>query len=257
MITSTSNPIVKQLVRLQKKSAARKKEEIFLAEGLRLFRETPRESIRELYVSEMFWAKEEHRQLLRGLPVEVMSDHVFSRIADTTTPQGILCVVKRPCYTLDEMLKKRNPHLLILENLQDPGNLGTILRTAEGAGVTGMILNDLCVDVYNPKTIRSTMGSIYRLPFVYVPDLAEAIAEIKRNEVRVFAAHLEAIHNYDEENYGQGTAFILGNEGNGLTDATAALADAWVRIPMCGQVESLNVAIAAAVFMFEVSRQRR
>lgn len=145
----------------------------------------------------------------------------------------------------------------MLDNLQDPGNMGTIVRTAEGAGVTGVIMSRDCVDIYNPKTIRSTMGSIYRMPFYYAEDILKAIRKIKDAGIKVYAAHLDGEKSYDEEDYAFSCAFLIGNEGNGLREETSKMADHYIIIPMSGEVESLNAAIAASVLMFEVKRQRR
>ncbi|MEG0792709.1 MAG: RNA methyltransferase, partial [Lachnospiraceae bacterium] len=137
------------------------------------------------------------------------------------------------------------------------GNLGTILRTAEGAGVTGVIMSSDCVDIYNPKTIRSTMGSIFRMPFLYTEEMNELLKKLKNNNIRTFAAHLEGKTFYDQEDYTGKIAFLIGNEGNGLHREIAEQADTWIKIPMHGQVESLNVAIATSILMYEVCRQRR
>lgn len=188
---------------------------------------------------------------------EVLSDTVFDYAADTRTPQGVLCVVEQMDYTLDDVAKGECPHIVVLDHLQDPGNLGTILRTAEGAGVTGMVMDRECVDIYNPKTIRSTMGSVYRMPFCYAESLTDAVRSLKKRGIRTYAAHLEGRKDYDEEDYCQPCAFLIGNEGNGLRKEIADLADAYIKIPMAGQVESLNAAIAASVLMFEAGRQRR
>lgn len=266
MITSTANPKVKRLVNLQKKRKARDQEQVFLTEGIRMFREVPVGALEELYVSETFYGKEKAlvEQKARECRVspEIFPDHVFSHISDTKTPQGVLCVVRRAQELRVEDLfcesgGQKAPLLMILDNLQDPGNLGTIIRTGEGAGVTGVILSRDCVDLYNPKTIRSTMGSIYRVPCVYAKDLEETIRAMKKSGIRTYAAHLEGKHSYDGEDYTAGTAFMIGNEGNGLRPQVAALADSYIRIPMEGQVESLNAAIAATVLMFEAGRQRR
>ena len=147
--------------------------------------------------------------------------------------------------------------MMVLDRLQDPGNVGTILRTAEGAGVTGVMLDAECADIYNPKTIRSTMGSIFRMPFCYEEDLEEGIRKLKERGVCVYAAHLEGKQSYDEADYRGPCAFLIGNEGNGLRPQIARMADTYIRIPMAGQVESLNAAIAATVLMFETGRQRR
>ena len=261
MITSTANPKVKRLATLRRKRKARDAEQVFLAEGLRMFREIPGEMLRELYVSETFYERE--RELVdkkarqAGVAPEVLSDHVFDYVSDTRTPQGVLCVAGRmPGVSREKLLRptgaRREPLLLVLDNLQDPGNLGTIVRTGEGAGVTGIFLSRDCVDLYNPKTIRSTMGSIYRMPCLYVDDVPGLL-----EEMRTFAAHLEGKRAYDEEDYTGGCAFLVGNEGNGLRREVAELADTWIRIPMEGEVESLNVAIASTVLMFEAGRQRR
>lgn len=262
MIISTSNAKVKALVNLKKKRKERDKENVFLVEGIRMFREVPADKLKEVYVSESFYKKEKKlvdeiagRSKVR---VEILADNVFSHVSDTMTPQGILCVVEQMNYTLENVLSNGEvPHLMVLDNLQDPGNLGTIVRTAEGAGVTGIVMSKETVDIYNPKVIRSTMGSIYRMPFYYAEDLLEAIAEMKKRNISTYAAHLDGKNSYDEENYKKPCAFFIGNEGNGLRDEIADAADIYIRIPMCGQVESLNAAIAACVLMFEAARQRR
>lgn len=260
MITSTSNAQVKELVKLRKSSKLREKEDVFLAEGSRMVLEAPPERILRLYLSESYEKKrrKEYEKELEGLGVrpEILSDTVFNYISDTKTPQGILAVVRRLQYKLEDLLGNA-PHILVLDNLQDPGNLGTMFRTAEAAGVTGILLSGDCVDIYNPKTIRSTMGAVYRMPFLYQEGITEGIRELKKCGIRVFAAHLDGRNSYTEEDFRGGTAFLIGNEGNGLRKEVADCADAWIRIPMAGRSESLNAAIAAAVLMFETSRQRR
>ena len=257
MISSTSNPQVKRLLQLQKKSKARNEEKVFIVEGIRMFSEVPRDRVEKVYISESLYNKKKEELDLQNLPYEVLSDSVFQHVSDTKTPQGILCVVKQTFHKVDELLKVENPHFMVLDNLQDPGNLGTIVRTAEGAGVDAVFLSKESVDIYNPKTIRSTMGSIYRMPVVYVEDLLELLDVFKKTGIKSYAAHLEGKNSYDQESYENGTAILIGNEGNGLRDEVSNKADIWVQIPMKGQVESLNAAIAASVLMFEVARQRR
>lgn len=257
MITSTSNPQVKRLLQLQKKSKVRDEENVFVVEGLRMFAEVPAERVEKVYISESLYNKKKLELNLQDLPYEVLSDNVFSHVSDTKTPQGIMCIVKRKKYDLNELLKVNNPHFMVLDNLQDPGNMGTIVRTAEGAGVDAVFMSKDCVDIYNPKTIRSTMGSIYRMPFIYIEDIPELLNQFRKNGVKSYAAHLDGKNAYDKEDYKTGTAILIGNEGNGLRDEVTENADILVRIPMQGQVESLNAAIAASVLMFEVFRQRR
>ena len=150
---------------------------------------------------------------------------------------------------------EEHPCFFILENLQDPGNLGTILRTAEGAGVTGLILSSDSVDPYNPKVVRSTMGAVFRVPFAVVDDFGQMLDTLQKEGIAIYAAHLDGkiFYKYD---YKESCAFLIGNEGNGLTEAAVAAADRKILIPMKGQVESLNAAVAATVLMYEVLRQR-
>ena len=257
MITSMSNPQVKKLLQLQKKSKARNEENVFLVEGLRMFAEVPEERVEKVYISESLYNKKKQELKLERFSVEILADSVFSHVSDTKTPQGILCVVKQKKYDIEEFLNLENPHFMVLDNLQDPGNLGTIVRTAEGAGVNAIFLSKESVDIYNPKTIRSTMGSIYRMPVIYVEDLLELLQIFRERGIKSYAAHLDGKNSYDKESYQSGTAILIGNEGNGLREEVASAADVWVQIPMQGQVESLNAAIAASILMFEVYRQRR
>lgn len=152
---------------------------------------------------------------------------------------------------------KKHMLFILLENLQDPGNLGTIFRTGEGAGVDGIIMSRQTADIYNPKTIRSTMGSIYRVPFLYTDDICGAIHTLQKHGVNVYAAHLQADKYYDEYDYRGSSAFLIGNEGNGLSEETAGCADAYLKIPMKGSVESLNAAVASSILLYEAYRQRR
>lgn len=258
MITSSANGKVKQVMNLTKKAKARREAGLFAAEGLRMFKELPRDRIESLFVSESFLKIPENKRLIGSLPCEEVSDDVFKTMSDTTTPQGVLALVKQYSYTVNDILTQKGPHLLmILDTIQDPGNLGTILRAGEGAGITGVIMNDTTADIYNPKVIRSTMGSICRVPFVYTKDLQGTLTEVKKRGVRLYAAHLDGTNNYEKEDYTVDTGFLIGNEANGLSDETAAMADAYIKIPMLGKVESLNAAVAASVLMYEAARQRR
>ncbi|MGN0264790.1 MAG: TrmH family RNA methyltransferase [Oliverpabstia sp.] len=258
MITSSGNAQVKQIIQLNKKSRERKKQDVFLVEGLKMFREAPKDRLVKTYVSEKFLSDDEHRKVLEGIEYEVVKDQVFAQMSDTLTPQGILTVVRQYHYKPEQMLRSgKEPFFLVLEDLQDPGNLGTIFRTAEGAGVSGIIMTRNCVDIYHPKTIRSTMGSIYRVPFLCTDGMDEILRWFRVNNITTYAAHLQGKQMYDQEPYQKGTAFFIGNEGNGLTEMLSDCADCWIRIPMEGQLESLNAGVAAGILMYEVMRQRR
>lgn len=263
MITSTANQKVKELAELSAKAKARAEAGVFLAEGRKLFMEAPVEQIAAVYVEETCChnADSEVIKKLDMLSYELVSSEVFRKISDTKTPQGILTVVKQPRYELQALLKgtgKEPPLILVLENIQDPGNLGTMLRTAEGAGTAGVIMTRDTADIYSPKTIRSTMGSIYRVPFMITQNLPETLAEIKAAGIHTYAAAPdEGARVYDEPDYCGPCAFLIGNEGNGLRAETAAQAECRITIPMSGHVESLNAAMAAGILMYEAARQRR
>ena len=260
MITSTANQKIKRILKLQKKAKARNEEGIFIVEGIRMTKEAPEDRIKELYISETFLQKYPDLPEHLKKKAEMVSYPVFAHMSDTKTPQGILGVIRRMSWTMDELLHGedgRAPFLMVLDHLQDPGNLGTIFRTAEGAGVTGVILGSNCADLYQPKVIRSTMGSIYRMRAVCVDDMKETVRLLKQHGIHTYAAHLDDSRFYDEEDYTKPTAFLIGNEGNGLPEEICAEAEHKIKIPMHGQVESLNAAMAAGILMYEVCRQRR
>lgn len=280
MITGIHNAQVQRVIQYLNKGKKRKTDGVFVVEGIKMITEAPSASVVQLFVSASFarrMEKEGNRvppargrkeELKRkegdrvfSLPVkpEVVSDEVFSRMSDTQSPQGVLAVLKQPGYTLEQILDsgKKAPLLLLLEHLQDPGNLGTILRSAEGAGVSGVILSADSVDLFNPKVVRSTMGAIFRLPFFYAENFSQTICEIKKKGIRIFAADLEGSRDYDLEDYTAPSAFLIGNESRGLSKEAKALADRRIFIPMEGKLESLNAAVSAAVLVYEGARQRR
>ena len=195
MITSTANKQVKNIIQLTKKAKERQIQKVFLAEGMRIFEEIPKEYLQNVYVSESFLQKKENTKKLDDIEYETVSDTVFQRMSDTKTPQGVLCIVRQPEYEWKDLIRGEQTHLLVLEGIQDPGNLGTMFRTGEGAGITGIIMSG-CADLFAPKTVRST-------------------------------------------------------------EETARWADAYLKIPMGGCLESLNAAMAAGILMYEVNRQRR
>lgn len=259
MITSVANQRIKNTVQLIKSTRERKKQGVFVAEGIHMFLETPQRLLSEVYVSEAFLCKEENQKLLctKRVSYEVVSKEVFERMADTITPQGILCIVQKPVYEFKDLLCGKDTHLLVLENIQDPGNLGTMFRTGEGAGITGVVLNKGCVDLFSPKTVRSTMGSIYRVPYYITDSLPDVFPRLKQQGILTYAAHGRGEKCYDAFDFCKGTAFLIGNEGNGLTKEMFDLADNCLKIPMGGCLESLNAAMAAGILMYEVNRQRR
>ncbi|MGB8453213.1 MAG: RNA methyltransferase [Anaerocolumna sp.] len=260
MISSSSNPQIKNMIQLQKKPKARMEQGAFVTEGIKMFEESKEGGyLIKAYVSESLYEEKcsENPDYFTGFSYEIVTDGVLKEISDTLTPQGIMAIVKKPVYDLDKIITAPEANLVLLEAIRDPGNLGTILRTAEGAGVTGIILSKSSVDMYNPKVIRSTMGAIYRMPFIYADNFRETLTQIKKKNILVYAAHLDASFAYDEVNYPLKCAVLIGNEANGLSDEIAGMSDQYIKIPMAGSVESLNAAIAAAILMYEVYRQRR
>ena len=196
-------------------------------------------------------------EMITWMNHEVVTEEQMKKLTDTVTPQGILCVVRQPSYTMEDIINHPGHRLImILEDIQDPGNLGTIFRTAEGAGASGIIMTKGCADLFNPKVVRSTMGSIYRVPFFVTDDIEQTISLVKNAQIEVFAAHLKGEHFYDEIEY-KDAAFLIGNEGRGLKDSTASLADTYIKIPMSGELESLNASMAAGILMYEHNRQIR
>jgi TrmH family RNA methyltransferase len=254
MITSTSNEKIKHVTHLVTNAKARRKEGVFVVEGERIAREIPQEALLECYISEDFPFVERLKEVFEyDVDPVIVSPAVFKKMSDTQSPQGILCVCKRKDVSAVDFMAARKSgalRLLLLEGIQDPGNLGTMIRTAEGAGFDAVIADTDTVDVYNPKVTRSTMGSLFRVPVMYTTDLAGTVEMIKDSSVKVYAAHLDAAKSFNDERYGDRTAFLIGNEGNGLSDEITKKADELIRIPMKGQLESLNAAVAAALLMY-------
>lgn len=196
-------------------------------------------------------SEQRNRASQRAPKIFQVPRELMEHMSDTKNSQGILAVVRQKKYT-----ELPGDFFLILDTLQDPGNMGTIFRTAEAAGVDGILMNRDCVDVYSPKVVRATMGAMFRMPFMVSDDLPAEIQRMKSEGVQVYAAHLRGTKNHWDFDYRQPTAFMIGNEGNGLQDAIADLADTYLRIPMMGHTESLNAGVAASVLMYEALRQR-
>ncbi|MGI6070987.1 MAG: TrmH family RNA methyltransferase [Blautia sp.] len=257
MITSAANAQVKNVIQLNQRAKARREQGLFVAEGRKMFLEAPRDWIHKVYLSSTV-VDPDWEAALADIPYEIVEEKVFRQMSDTKTPQGVLTLLKTPSYSFADLMRREHPLLVLLEDLQDPGNVGTILRTAEGAGADGVLLTKRTADLLQPKVIRSTMGSIYRMPFYQLGENpAKELEQLKKMGICSYAAHLRGEHTYDREDYTKGTLFFIGNEGNGLSEALTGMADRLIRIPMAGQVESLNAAMAAGILMYEAARQRR
>lgn len=201
MITSTSSSQVKHVISLLSKVRERKKNKEYVVEGVRMVSEVPADLLVKIYMSERFHSNNPEyvhelvkKQGISSDSIEIVADNVFDRMSQTQTPQGIMAVVRMKDSSISDMLTD-NPLLILVENLQDPGNLGTILRMGEGAGVTGVVMSSNTVDIYNPKTIRSTMGSIFRVPLYMCRILAMQFHSVRMLELR-YMLHIltERIH---------------------------------------------------------------
>ena len=252
-ITSMQNPMIKLIKELQKKKAARKKNQLFIVEGIRAVQEIPREAkVEHLIVSD-----ELDEAVYSALPVRevfVLPEDLFCQISDTQTPQGMMAIVKMPNRTLEEMCFLDGPYL-ILENLQDPGNLGTIIRTAHAFDFKGIFITKGSVDLYSPKVVRSTMSSLFYMPIMMDETIETYIAYLKAKGVTLYTTALtESAKPIQETAFKERMALIIGNEGNGVSSYCLEETDHTVIIPMPGGAESLNASIAAAICMYEITR---
>ena len=250
-ITTTANPTVKRLKALSE-SRGRREQNAFLVEGGVMIREALASGLTPLTA-----ISEEDSPLLgelarAGADVKLCARHVLENVCDTKTPQGICAAFTLPADT--EMPPKAR-FLLALDGVQDPGNMGTILRTADAAGFEGAYLSPLCADVYSPKVQRSAMGSGFRVPTRRLP-LPEKLASLQKEGWRVVVSALDGLPLYENESRAAGDRLILviGNEAKGVTKEVQAMADIRLKIPMRGRAESLNAAVAAGILMYELTK---
>ncbi len=256
-ITSVSNPVIKELKSLHEKKG-RRNLGAFLLEGLRLVDDAVSSgaAIRYFVVSDSF--VEKSLEVVNGKPgirVITLPDDLFSRVSETQSPQGIMAVVDIPDYDVETILAGLN-RIMVLENLQDPGNLGTIIRSADACGFDGVLLSKDSVDPHNPKVVRSTMGSLFRIPILIPEDLYASLKRLQERGIRVKAAHpREALPCWEADLTGN-LALVIGNEGNGLSEELLKIADDRIMIPMEGGAESLNASSAASILLYESMRQK-
>ena len=273
-ITSRQNPLVKRFRRVR---AGGERPHVFL-EGTRLIEDAVATGARfdcvvftaELSANERGAAV---LDLLRGVQCRgaLVSGQVMAAIADTRSPQGIAAIVSRPFFELDDLFSREVDLLVIADELQDPGNLGAIIRTAEAAGASGLITIRHTVDAFSDKTIRASMGSALRLPLVTDAKRDDVLARCREHNIKVVASSASAtrpagliidaaaepvIRIYTEADLTVPIALVLGREATGISSAASGEADELVHIPMAEGVESLNVAAAAAILLYEAARQR-
>ena len=248
-LTSLKNPKAASWRSLKDKKG-REEQNAFLVEGVRMVREALASSftVRTVLLREDY---EPDFPLPENIPVFLLSDPVFRSVCDTKTPQGIAAVLSM------QAKEAAGPRLLALDGVQDPGNVGTIIRTADAAGFDGILFSPDCADLFSPKVLRSTMGSIFRLGFSFPASLPEKLESLKKEGYSVLSSQLDGDPFYDRKNVSDAFILVIGNEGNGVSEAVKAAATHRLRLPMRGGAESLNAAVAAGIMMYDLTRDLR
>ncbi len=254
-ITSPQNQIIKKIKELQKKKSVRKSEGLFVIEGIRGVKEIP-VGVKIKYL--ITTPEVEEKELGTIQPEEWLevSKEIYKTISDTQSPQGAMAVAYMPTYELNN-LKIEKGHYLVLENLQDPGNLGTIIRTAHAFDFKGVFITKGSVDLYSPKVVRSTMSSLFHMPIIIDEEIETYMNFLKQKDVTLYTTALksEAQPIY-EVTFEEKAAIIIGNEGNGVSEAVLEKTERTMIIPMPGGAESLNASVAASICMYEVTKKR-
>ena len=248
----------------------RKEEKRFLVEGKRFLKEALESNweMELVLFSEIFKRTPEEESLLneiknKGIDIIPVKNQIMKSLSDTVTPQGIIGVMKKKefisqeAFALKKTLAKDTDFVLALDSVQDPGNLGTLLRTADAAGVDSVLLSEDTAEFYNPKVLRSTMGSIFHLPIFKDVNLKNTIPLLKRRGFKIFASEVKEGKLYDQLDYSGKVCLIIGSEATGIDKKIIELSDEMVRIPIYGKAESLNASVAGGIILFEMARKRR
>ncbi|WP_250278675.1 TrmH family RNA methyltransferase [[Clostridium] colinum] len=256
MITSEKNKIIKDIIKLKQKKE-REKTGKFYIEGERIIDEIPSNIKIESYIfSEKFYNQILNMEKYKNSENIVVSDNIFKKISDTINPQGIMAICHIPKNDLKNIKIKDNSFFVILDRICDPGNMGTIVRTAEALGVDAIFLSKGCVNLYNDKVIRATMGSIFHIPIIENENVSILIEYLQNNNVDIVCTYLEggeAPYNID---FKKSVAILIGNEANGVLEEYKNKANKLIKIPMVGNVESMNASISSAIIFYEVLSQR-
>ena len=258
MITSTQNPRIKHLLLLQQKSSLRKKEGLFVVEGRREVEHCLEAGfkIRTAFVCEEIGDADPPHSSLKVGEIERVSPNVYERIAYRGGTEGIVALVEARQTSLSDLQLSASPLIVVLESVEKPGNLGAVLRSADAAGADAVVVCDPLTDLYNPNLIRSSIGALFTVPCVAC-STEECIAFIREKGIRVLTAQLQDSRLYYDTPMTGPTAIVMGTEATGLTDQWRQAADAHIRIPMLGRLDSLNVSVSAAILLFEAVRQRQ
>ena len=252
ILTSTSNTYVKHLKKLQTSSKYRGECGTFVLEGQR----PVQDAISYGIVPESVLISESYKGKIQAENIYRISDKVAEFISDTKTPQGIMAEIKMPKPSAEGISPEKMPLLFFSDGVSDPGNLGTIIRTLVAAGASGLVLGQGSVDLYNPKTIRSTMASVFNLPVYSGGDTVTVLKMLKNKGYKIVGTRMEEAVLYTEADLTIPTVVVMGNEARGMSEQVTALCDGFVKIPIEGKIESLNVGVAAAIIAYEAHRQR-
>lgn len=260
-ISSSQNPKIKKLTLLQQKSSERRACGLFVTEGKRELRHCMEAGLKvdSVFYCPSFLGKGEDTDILTKLDGETslyeVSEDVYNKIAYRESTEGIIAEVVTPHNTLEDLRLKENPLIAVLESVEKPGNLGAVLRSADAAGADALIVCDPLTDLYNPNLIRSSVGGIFTVPCVAC-ESSECIDFLKKRHIQILTAQLQDSRLYYDTDMKCGTAIVMGTESTGLSDVWRKAADANIRIPMLGRIDSLNVSVSAAILLFEAVRQR-
>lgn len=253
MITSKTNPKIKNVVKLQKSSERREQNRIII-EGRR---EIERAIACGFVIDTLFICNEFNAQSLdlKANVVEEVSLEVFEKIAYREGSDGLLAVAVPKYAELKDFKPKKNPLIIVLETVEKPGNLGAVMRTADAAGVDAVIIADPRTDLFNPNAIRASIGTIFSVP-LFACSSEECIKWLKKNDITIYCTYLKASINYLEADFKKGSAIVMGTESTGISDIWVEAADQNLIIPMHGIADSLNVSVTTAIVVFEAIRQR-
>lgn len=248
IITSKDNEIIKNIKKLKEKKY---RLDSYIVEGIKMVKEAINENqeIALIAIREDFKIDFDTKKI----KIVTISNKIFNDISDVKTPQGILAVIKK---NQNNQIETNSDYILALDSLQDPGNMGTIIRTADSANINQIIINKTTVAPYSPKVIRSTMGAIYRTNIIEVEDLKATLKEMKSKGFQIITTDLKATQSIYDINYNNKTVVVIGNEANGVSQEILQTADKKVIIPMLGKTESLNASIAASIMIYEYVRQK-
>lgn len=260
-ITSPKNSLIKEIKSLYRKRD-RWSNQLFIIEGIKIIEEAIFNNIYLKYIifTDKLLSTVEGKDFFEEIKyrdnIVHITENLFKEISDTENPQGVIGVAKFNIPVLDEIFSIKNPSLLFLDGVQDPGNMGTIIRTCDAFNLDGIILGKGSVDPYNPKVVRATMGSIFRVPLYIIDDSLEVLSTLSSYRIKILATSLEGSVPVYDIDYKEGFVLVIGNESKGVALDILSKSDTLIKIPMPGFAESLNAGVAASIIMYEAMKSR-